>query len=111
MPKTPKAILIVLFVALLSSCSSTRSLPDGRYRLAGNEVEVLGDKKLSPREFEKYVQQKSNSYLIFGWNPFLNIYNLSGQDTTKFGNRLARKIGVAPVVFEPGAVDASVANI
>ncbi|MBR5661195.1 MAG: BamA/TamA family outer membrane protein [Bacteroidales bacterium] len=111
MPKTPKAILTVLLVALLSSCSSTRSLPDGRYRLAGNEVEVLGDKKLSPKEFEKYVQQKSNSYLIFGWNPFLNLYNLSGQDTTRLGSRLVRKIGVAPVVYEPSAVDASVTNI
>ena len=112
MPKSPKAFLILLLAAaLLYSCSTTRSLEDGQYRLAGTKVEMEGDKKLSPREFEKYVQQKSNSYLIFGWNPFLNLYNLSGRDTSRFGNRILRKIGVAPVVYEPAAVDASVTNI
>ena len=110
MRKTSYAVLL-LAAALSFSCSTTRVLEDGEYRLARNNVEITNDRKFSPREVEKYIQQKSNTYLVFGWNPFLNVYNWSGRDTSKFSNQLIRKIGVAPVVYRPSQVDASIANI
>ncbi|MBQ6286084.1 MAG: BamA/TamA family outer membrane protein [Bacteroidales bacterium] len=113
MPKTSYAILcaLVAAVALTSSCSTTRVLEDGQYRLARNRVEISNDRKFNPKEVEKYIQQKANTYLLFGWNPFLNVYNWSGKDAEKFSNKLIRKIGVAPVVYEPSQVDASIENI
>ncbi|MBR1927904.1 MAG: BamA/TamA family outer membrane protein, partial [Bacteroidales bacterium] len=81
------------------------------FRLARNEVKIDGDKSLSVKDVDKYIQQKSNSYIIFGWNPFLNLYNLSGRDTSKFSNKIIRKIGEAPVVYESSTVKASVDNI
>ena len=110
--KTAFSILsLIASAAVAWSCSTTRSLEDGQYRLAKNKVVINGDKKLSPREIDKYIQQKSNSYIVFGWNPFLNLYNISGRDTSKLANRIIRKIGVEPVVYQPSSVQSSVSNI
>ena len=111
--KTSSAIfpILVIAFALVCSCSTTRVLEDGQYRLAKNSVEVTNDKKFNPKEIEKYIQQKSNSYILFGWNPFLNIYNWSGKNSDGFASNLFRKIGEAPVVYNPSQVEASIENI
>ena len=96
---------------LSSSCSSTRSLADGEYRLAANKVHVTNDTKYDVRDIQPYIKQKANTYLIFGWTPFLNIYNLSGQNGEKGLGKFFRKIGVAPVVYDPSAVKTSAENI
>ncbi|MBP3270562.1 MAG: BamA/TamA family outer membrane protein [Bacteroidales bacterium] len=112
--KTSGAILtVILAAAMMYSCGSTRSLAEGEYTLAKNRVEVVKDsgKEVNPKDFEKYIQQKANSYIIFGWNPFLDLYNLAGRDTSKFMNRIIRKIGTPPVIFRPSAVETSKENI
>ena len=61
----------LLLMAL--SCSTTRVLQEGEYRLARNRIEVINDSRFSLGEIEPYLKQKPNSYFIFGWNPFLNV--------------------------------------
>lgn len=98
--------------AVLSfSCSTTRVLGDGQFRLADNKVVVDNDRKFNTKEIESYIKQKPNSYIIFGWNPFLNIYNWSGKNADKGINKFLREIGTAPVVYQPSQVKASVENI
>lgn len=98
--------------AVLSfSCSTTRVLGDGQFRLADNKVVVDNDRKFNTKEIESYIKQKPNSYIIFGWNPFLNIYNWSGKNADKGINKFLRKIGTSPVVYQPSQVEASVENI
>ena len=98
--------------AVLSfSCSTTRVLGVGQFRLADNKVVVDNDRKFNTKEIESYIKQKPNSYIIFGWNPFLNIYNWSGKNADKGINKFLRKIGTAPVVYQPSQVEASVENI
>ena len=98
--------------AVLSfSCSTTRVLGDGQFRLADNKVVVDNDRKFNTKEIESYIKQKPNSYILFGWNPFLNIYNWSGKNADKGINKFLRKIGTAPVVYQPSQVEASVENI
>ena len=111
--KTFSAIASVMIAALaaFTSCSTTRVLEDGQYRLARNKIEITNDKRISPKEVDKYIQQKANTSMLFGWNPFLNVYNWSGKDSDKFADRLLRKIGEAPVVYQPSLVDASIENI
>ena len=92
------------------SCSTTRVLQDGQYRLAGNKIQV-DDRHFKTGELSSYIRQKPNSYFIFGWNPFLNLYNWSGNDTSKGINRFLRKVGVAPVVYDASQVDASIENM
>ena len=112
-PKTSVRLFstFLLVVAALSSCSTTRVLEEGQFRLAKNEVKIKGDKNLSAGNISNYIQQKANSYIVFGWSPSLNLYNLSGRDTSKFVNRLIRKMGDPPVVYEASTVAASVKNI
>ncbi len=102
---------ILLAASLCFSCSTTRVLEDGQYRLAANRVQVSNDRGFNPKEIESYIKQKPNSYIIFGWNPFLNLYNWSGRDPDKAVNRFLRKIGTAPVVYQPSQVESSTDNI
>ena len=103
------AILTVLFLGL--SCSTTRVLESGQYRLAANKVDVKGDDRFNAKEIESYIKQKPNSYIVFGWNPFLNLYNWSGKDPNKAVNKFIRKLGTAPVVYQPSQVESSIENI
>lgn len=102
-------LLAILFASAFS-CSTTRVLQDGEYRLASNEINILNDKKFNESKLTPYLKQKPNSYFIFGWNPFLNIYNWSN-GKGKGWDRFVQKIGVAPVVYDPDMVESSIENI
>ncbi len=108
--KTALFLAVPVFFVAFQSCSTTKVLADGEYRLASNDIEVLNDKKFNTSQLEPYLKQKPNSNLIFGWNPFLNVYNWGGNKNTFFP-KLFRKLGKAPVVYEADKVDASVENI
>ena len=95
---------------LIPSCSTTKVLADGEYRLAKNEVRITNDKKFNAGKLDPYLKQKPNSNLIFGWNPFLNVYNWGGRSDAFFP-RLFRKIGTAPVVYDADKVNSSIENI
>lgn len=103
--------LLPAAVLLAAACSTTKVLLPGQARLASNEVRVEGDHKdISVSDLSQYIKQQPNKYFIFGWNPFLNVYNW--QDSTGRGlSRVWRKIGVAPVVYDPGLVESSCDNI
>ncbi len=100
---------IAFTLILASACSTVRTLSPGQFRLAGNEVRV-DDKHFRPAELTPYIKQQANTYFVFGWNPFLNIYNWSDGSDSGF-SRFCRKIGVAPVVYNRNLVNSSVENI
>lgn len=106
------AVLPALLLAI--SCSTTRVLPEGTYRLQKNVVEIMGDKAergdVSVSDIEQYIKQAPNKYFVFGWNPFLNIYNWSNGKGNGW-DRFVKKIGVAPVQFDPSLVGSSKENI
>ncbi len=105
-----KVISCVSVILMALSCSTTRVLQEGEYRLAKNTVEIAGDEKFNASELETYLKQKPNSYFIFGWNPFLNVYNWQngkGRGWDKF----VSKIGVAPVVYDSTLVESSIENV
>ena len=105
-----KGIISILAAVLAVSCSTTRVLQDGEFRLAKNNVSVTNDKTFNTGQIEPYLKQKPNSYFMFGWNPFLNVYNWSNGKGNGW-DRFVRKIGVAPVVYDPEMVESSVDNI
>lgn len=102
------AAIPILLSAL--SCSTTRTLAEGEYRLASNKIVVEGDRKVNTSELSPYLRQNANSYLLLGWNPFLNIYNWS-DGSGKGINAFWEKIGTPPVVFNPLLVESSVENM
>ena len=85
-------------------------LEDGQYRLAKNKITIENSKTFNPAVLEPYLKQKPNSYFIFGWNPFLNLYNWSNGKGGGW-DRFVQKLGVAPVVYDPDMVDSSIENL
>ena len=103
-------MVVCILSFVICSCSTTRVLQDGEFRLARNNVTVVNDKSFNTNQIEPYLKQKPNSYLIFGWNPFLNLYNWSN-GKGKGWDKFVEKVGVAPVVYDPEMVESSVENI
>lgn len=100
----------VLAAVAAISCSTTKVLQDGQYRLAKNDIEITNDRHFNESQLNPYIKQKPNSYFIFGWNPFLNVYNWSN-GKGKAWDKLVQKIGVAPVVYDPEQVERSISNM
>ena len=101
---------LVMAAAAAVSCSTTKVLQDDQYRLSKNKIEVTNDKSFNITQLQPYIQQKPNSYFIFGWNPFLNVYNWSN-GKGKAWDKFVQKIGVPPVVYDSELVESSVSNM
>lgn len=110
---TTKALPLLASALLLLgalSCSTTKLLPEGSSRLAQNKIEVVKGKHLDANDLSQYIRQQPNKYLMFGWNPLINVYNWS-DGSGKGINKVFEKIGEAPVEFDPYMVEASIENI
>ena len=101
--------LIIISLFAVISCSTTRVLPEGTYRLVSNKVSFEGE-KLSPNEVTQYIRQQANKGFIFGWSPGLSIYNWS-DGSGKGINKFWEAMGSEPVVFDPTQVESSCSNI
>ena len=101
---------VLMAVIGLISCSTTRVLQDNEYRLAKNEIKVTNDKHFNTAQLQPYLKQKPNVYFIFGWNPFLSVYNWQN-GKGKGWDKLVQKVGVAPVVYDADQVDNTIANL
>ena len=108
MKKLPAALFLTLS---LVSCSTTRSLSEGQYRLSENKVVFDGKTELKTSDVSPYIKQSPNTYVIFKWSPALNIYNWADPDSDSWLSRIWRKIGTAPVVFNGASMKGSVENI
>ena len=100
-----RAICVLSTAALLISCSTTRVLQDGEYRLASNRIEIMNDDEFNPNSLGPYLKQKHK-----GWSPFLNVYNWSN-GKGKGWDRFVQKIGQAPVIYDADLVESTVENI
>lgn len=104
-------ILSVLSIIALNSCSTVKVLPENSSRLKKNLLIInKGNNNLTSEQLKPYIRQKSNNYYIFGWNPFLSIYNW-GDGSGSGWDKLTRKIGQAPVEFDSTLVVSSKKNI
>jgi len=103
-------ISIVLAGLLAVSCSTSRTLLPGEYRLAENRI-LVDEEAISTNEFEPYLRQKASGMEMFGWNPMVAIYNLANPASNSLPNRILRKLGQAPVVYDAASVDATVSSM
>lgn len=102
------AVVIAAFGLL--SCSTTKVLQDNEYRLAKNTITVQNSKHFNTNKLQPYLKQKPNSYFILGWNPFLNVYNWQNGKGGSW-DKLVKKVGVAPVVYDADQVENSIINL
>jgi hypothetical protein len=105
------SLSVIIFCAIfVQSCSTTRYIPDGEYLLA--DATVKNDKKvMSVMDMETFIKQKPNykTFAIFKLPLFL--YNLSGEDTTKWTNRILRNAGDPPVLYDSTMLGQTVINL
>jgi outer membrane protein assembly factor BamA len=64
-----------------------------------DDFNVKHDTKNATSDLEDFVRQQPNSSFLFFGKVGLGIYNMAGQDTSKWTTRMIRKIGQAPVIF------------
>ena len=95
----------MLLVLILASCSTTRVLEDGQYRLTGNELSFTDEPELTEGDLSNYIRQAADNGGLLGFNPFLYVYNWSKRDG------LFHKLGVPPVVYDRASVGTSIINI
>lgn len=99
------SFLLLSLTLLLSSCGTSLHLPEGSYLLSSSKVSVVGDDGPRVSEISSYVRQQPNPSLL-GWNPLIAVYNWSDGSSSGL-NPLWRKIGTAPVVFDPVQMSSS----
>ena len=99
------AILAAASLLAASSCSTTRALQDGEYRLRRNKIEVTNDEEFNTNVLTPYIKQRS-----IGWTPFMTVYNWTN-GKGKAWDKLVQKVGVAPVVYDASMVDESIEGI
>ncbi|MDE7156317.1 MAG: BamA/TamA family outer membrane protein [Muribaculaceae bacterium] len=107
-----KYIILIVVVSLLTGCSSTRHVPDGKYLLDRTTITVEGDKEnIKSDNLVNYLRQTPNHKILGFAKLQLATYNLSGQDSTKWYNRWVRKIGQPPVIYDAELTNQSVRQL
>ena len=88
---------IVLFI--LASCSVTKHVPEGAYLL--DDVKISTDNRsLKPSSLYPYLRQVPNAKFFSLFRSQLSLYSLSGKDSTRWANKMLRKIGDAPIIYD-----------
>lgn len=104
--RTVGSIAIGFLLLSLTGCSPTKHVPQGEYLL--DKVKIVTDnKEVKPETLKPYLRQEPNFRILGVARLQLAIYNLSGQDTSKWLNRWFRKIGTPPVIYDESATAAS----
>ena len=92
--------IIIICVLLLNSCSTIKHVPESKYLLVRNNINLVENKKINKYEVNKIIKQKPNKRIFAGLLKFhLGIYNLSDSTKNNFLNNYFRKIGEKPVIF------------
>ena len=98
--------LSITIVALLTSCSASKFIPEEHYLL--DEVNIVSDtKEVQPSLFNSYIRQNPNAKWFNLVKVPMHIYCLSGKDSTNSFNRFLRKLGDAPVIYDASVAEKS----
>lgn len=76
-------------------------MSDGSYLLDKISININDSTKtFDEQEMTTYLRQLPNHKMLWSMKFRLAIYNMSGNDTTKWWNRWVRKLGEAPVIYD-----------
>ena len=104
-------ISFILFIFyFLYSCSPTKYVGKDEYLLDHVKVKV-DDYKLNRSDVRRSIRQKPNTRILGTVRFHLGLYNLSGRNEKKKFNQWLRRIGEAPVIYDPFLTKRSVEQI
>lgn len=98
MKKHLACLICMCSLLLLASCSVTKYVPDGAYLLDDVHIET-DNKEVKPGNLSLFIRQNPNAKWFSLIKTQLYVYNWSGSDSTKWVNRMLRRLGDAPVIF------------
>lgn len=110
MGRTSSTIVILFLLAVISSCSTTKYVPENDYLYTGADVKIEDkdiaskEKKLLRADLNSLVRPRSNSSLL-GLKFKLMIYSLRSKSGKGLGSWIARKFGEPPVLFSTVKID------
>lgn len=105
-------VTLMLTLAQLSSCNSTKHVPEGKYLLDDIKVSVNDSShKVSKQQLITYIRQQPNNRMLWFAKFRLGLYNLSGKDSTKRWNKLMRRLGEAPVIYDSLATQNDISQL
>lgn len=91
----------VALMAILSSCSSTKHVPQGQLLLDKVNINIADPHKdVETSQLMNYLRQNGNHRVLGGLKLQLAFYNMSGHDTTKWFNRWIQRVGTPPVIYD-----------
>lgn len=92
-------IVVVALSLCLTGCSLSKFVDDEHTLLTKVKVETAQD-GMDASLFHTYIRQKPNTKWFSLFKVPMHTYCLSGSDSTKWMNRLLRKMGEAPVMYD-----------
>ncbi|MCH5234004.1 MAG: BamA/TamA family outer membrane protein [Muribaculaceae bacterium] len=105
-------VFTVLILLLACACSSTRHIPENSYLLDKVNIEIDDSTNtVKASELSSYIRQLPNHKMLWSIKLRLGVYNMSGNDSTKWWNKWVRKLGEPPVVYDSALMAASVEQL
>lgn len=90
------------------SCSPVKHVPSGKYLLDDVDINITDTTgTVKSEELVNYLRQSPNHKVLGFLKLQLATYNLSGADTSRWYNRWLRRLGQAPVIYDPELTSAS----
>ena len=96
-------MVVALAAVMLSSCRTTKNVPDNQYLLVKSQI-LVDNKFIDKIELKTYLKQKPNTRIFGFWRFHLGLYNLSNP---KKEDDLFKRIGEAPVIYSPDLTERS----
>ena len=103
----------IVFLFLLTACSTTKFVPEGAYLL--DEIKIVSEGKqpatVKASDLKPYVRQQPN-FKLFGllkWQLYL--YGWSGKNERRWINKQLRRMGEAPVLLDTMLIEQSAAEL
>lgn len=103
-------VICAVIIFICTSCSTTKFVPDGKYLLTDVKIET-DNKSVNTSQMEQYINQKANTKWFSLFAVPLGTYNLSGRDSTKWINRILKRLGEEPVLFDTLKAEMSRKNL
>lgn len=100
--------MALVLMAVLSSCSSTKHVPQGKLLLDKVKINIADPRPdVEKSQLANYLRQNANHRVLGGVKLQLAFYNLSGKDSTKWFNRWIQRVGTPPVIYDAALTEAS----
>ena len=94
-------VMVLVAMALMTSCSSTKHVPEGRLLLDKVNINITDPHKdVEPGQLSNYLRQNANHRVLGGLKLQLAFYNMSGKDSTNWFNRWIQRVGTPPVIYD-----------